>query len=271
MDGFSGPWKSRGRSARRHLLHDRDQEAAAGSRRSGRRPAGRRRSAACLSKESQDAIGLFEAAVREITDIQIETLNGDFEHSIPEVLRFIGKAFSLVFIDPTGWTGFGLKQIALSSSASPWRGVGQLHVRLREPLSSTILGQISPRHSLSYFGGPAGKTAVHSAVRREDAVVELYRERMRAAGRFAHVTSTRILKPTHDRSYFYLVYGTRHFKGLIEFREVERKAVDEQERVRFVAKQESREARTGQTDCSMQTTLRSCPHRLTWSAASRES
>ena len=44
------------------------------------------------------------------------------------------------------------------------------------------------------------------------------------------------------------MYGTRHFKGLVEFREVERKAVDEQERVRFAAKQESREARTGQTE-----------------------
>jgi hypothetical protein len=50
------------------------------------------------------------------------------------------------------------------------------------------------------------------------------------------------------RDHFYLVYGTRHFKGLVEFREVERKAVDEQERVRFAAKQESREARTGQTE-----------------------
>jgi hypothetical protein len=89
---------------------------------------------------------------------------------------------------------------------------------------------------------------VRTAVRREDAIVDLYRERMRAAGGFAHVTSTRILKPTHDRSYFYLVYGTRHSKGLVEFREVERKAVDEQERVRFAAKQESREARTGQTE-----------------------
>ncbi len=98
------------------------------------------------------------------------------------------------------------------------------------------------------FGGPGWETAVRNALRREDAIVELYRERMGAAGGFAHVTSTRILKPTHDRSYFYLVYGTRHSKGLVEFREVERKAVDEQERVRFVAKQESREARTGQTE-----------------------
>ena len=53
----------------------------------------------------------LEAAVRDVTDIQIEALNGEFEYSIPEVLKFVGSAFSLVFIDPTGWTGFGLKQI----------------------------------------------------------------------------------------------------------------------------------------------------------------
>lgn len=89
---------------------------------------------------------------------------------------------------------------------------------------------------------------MRSGPHREDAIVELYRERMRAAGGFTHVTSTRILKPTHDRSYFYLVYGTRHFKGLVEFRGVEKKVVEEQERVRLTAKQESRETRTGQPE-----------------------
>jgi hypothetical protein len=84
--------------------------------------------------------------------------------------------------------------------------------------------------------------------RREDAILELYRERMRAAGGFTHVTSTRVLKPTSDRAYFYLVYGTRHPKGLLEFRGVEKKAVDEQERVRLTAKQTSRIERTGQTE-----------------------
>lgn len=71
---------------------------------------------------------------------------------------------------------------------------------------------------------------------------------MRVAGKFNHVTSTRILKPTSDRAYFYLVYGTRHPKGLIEFRGVERQGVEEQERVRLEAKQQGRVARTGQSE-----------------------
>ena len=108
---------------------------------------------------------------------------------------------------------------------------------------------------------------MRTGVRREDAIVELYRDRMRVAGGFAHVTSTRILKPTHDRSYFYLVYGTRHLKGLVEFREVERKAVDEQERVRFAAKQESREARTAKQSCSLRKTLPAFRRRSKWSGA----
>ena len=184
---------------------------------------------------------------RHVTDTQIETLNGEFEHSIPQVLKFVGKAFSLVFIDPTGSTGFGLKQITPILQHRP----GEVLVNFMFDYINRFLDDPRPDIAASFaelFGGPGWETAVRSAVRREDAIVDLYKERMRAAGGFAHVTSTRILKPTHDRSYFYLVYGTRHFKGLVEFREVERKAVDEQERVRLAAKQENREARTGQTE-----------------------
>jgi len=47
-----------------------------------------------------------------VSDIEVQPLKGEFEESIPDVLRFVGRAFSLIFIDPTGWTGFGLKQIA---------------------------------------------------------------------------------------------------------------------------------------------------------------
>jgi hypothetical protein len=71
---------------------------------------------------------------------------------------------------------------------------------------------------------------------------------MRSMGDFTYITSTRILKPTADRSYFYLVYGTRHVKGLREFRGVEKQAIEEQERVRLSAKQTNRVERTGQPE-----------------------
>jgi len=246
VDGFSGPWKSGDEAlddTSFMIAIKKLREVREGLAKVGRTPKIR-----CMFVEKGPGpYRALEAAVRDVTDIQIETLNGEFEHSIPEVLKFVGKAFSLVFIDPTGWTGFGLKQITPILQHRP----GEVLVNFMFDYINRFLDDPRPDIAASFaelFGGPGWETAVGTAVRREDAIVDLYRERMRAAGGFAHVTSTRIQKPTHDRSYFYLVYGTGHFKGLVEFREVERKAVDEQERVRFTAKQESREARTGQTE-----------------------
>lgn len=246
VDGFSGPWKSENEAlddTSFMLAIQKLRQVREGLAKVGRTPKIR-----CMFVEKEPGpYRALDVAVRNVTDIQIETLNSEFEHSIPEVLKFVGKAFSLVFIDPTGWTGFGLKQITPILQHRP----GEVLVNFMFDYINRFLDDPRPDIAASFaqlFGGHGWETAVDTAVRREDAIVELYRERMRAAGGFAHVTSTRILKPTHDRSYFYLVYGTRHFKGLVEFREVERKAVDEQERVRFAAKQESREARTGQTE-----------------------
>jgi len=96
----------------------------------------------------------LKAAVRDVTDIQIETLNGEFEHSIPEVLKFVGKGFSLVFIDPTAWTGFGLKQITpiLQHLARYW----STSCLTTSIVFSTIPARTSPPHSLSYSVGLAG-------------------------------------------------------------------------------------------------------------------
>jgi three-Cys-motif partner protein len=246
VDGFSGPWKSGDEAlddTSFMIAIKKLRQVREGLAKVGRTPKIR-----CLFVEKDPgSYRALEAAVRQVTDIQIDTLNSEFEHSIPEVLKCAGNAFSLVFIDPTGWTGFGLKQITPILRHRP----GEVLVNFMFDYINRFLDDPRPDIASSFdelFGGPGWETAVHAAVRREGAIVDLYRERMRNAGGFKHVTSTRILKPTQDRSYFYLVYGTGHFKGLVEFREVERKAVDEQERVRFAAKQESREARTGQTE-----------------------
>jgi hypothetical protein len=56
------------------------------------------------------------------------------------------------------------------------------------------------------------------------------------------------MKPTIDRSYFYLVYGTRHLKGLCEFSNVEKKFAFEQEHVRSTAIQRVRIEKSGQNE-----------------------
>lgn len=245
VDGFSGPWKSGDESlddTSFMIAIKKLREVREGLAQASRHPRFR-----CLFIEKDPtAFRALEAAVRDASDIDVAAINGEFEQSIPEILRFVGKAFSLIFIDPTGWTGFGLKRIAALLQLR-----GEVLVNFMFDYINRFLDDDRPETAASFdelFGGPGWDAAVRAGTRREEAIIDLYRERMRAAGSFPHVTSTRILKPTHDRAYFYLVYGTRHTKGLIEFRGVEKKAVEEQERVRLTAKQESRIERTGQTE-----------------------
>jgi hypothetical protein len=179
--------------------------------------------------------------------LEIKALHGEFESLIPDILQFVGRSFSLVFIDPTGWTGFGLQRITPILQHRP----GEVLVNFMFDYVNRFLDYPRPEIAASFdelFGGPGWSSAVQPGPRREDAIVELYRERMRIAGVFTHATSTRIMKPIANRSYFYLIYGTRHVKGLQEFRKVEKLAVEEQERIRLEAKQTHRVERSAQPE-----------------------
>jgi len=253
VDGFSGPWKSDDEAFEDTsfiIAINKLRQVREGLARAGKHPRIR-----CLFIEKDPtAFAAIEGAISSVSDIEVQALDGEFEELIPNILRFIGRSFSLVFIDPTGWTGFGLRKIEPILKHSP----GEVLVNFMFDHINRFLENPRPEIAASFdelLGGPGWDAAMNAGARREKAIVELYRERMRASGGFAHVTSTRILKPVSDRSYFYLIYGTRHVKGLLEFRGVEKKAVEEQERVRLTAKQTHRVERTGQPELFAASTL----------------
>ena len=246
VDGFSGPWKSDDEAFEDTsfiVAINKLRQVQTNLRERGKSPNIR-----CLFIEKeQTAFQELKRATGTLSDITVEALQGEFEQRIPDILRFVGSSFSLVFIDPTGWTGFGLQRIAPILHHQP----GEVLINFMFDHINRFLEDPRPEIIASFnelFGAPGWESAVQQNQRREDAVIQLYRERMRATGGFRHVTSTRILKPAADRSYFYLIYGTRHLKGLQEFRRVEKIAVDEQERVRSEAKQVHRVERSGQTE-----------------------
>jgi three-Cys-motif partner protein len=246
VDGFSGPWKSEDEQfedtsfmiALQKLRNVRENLGKA-----GKYPRIR-----CLFIEKEpSACRELELATQGYPRAEVEVLNGEFEALIPEILRFIGSSFSLVFIDPTGWTGFGLQQIAPILKHNR----GEVIVNFMFDYINRFLEHPTPaiaRQMDALFGGPGWESVVQASQRREDAIIGLYRERMREVGAYKFVTSTRILKPTAERSYFYLVSGTRHLKGLCEFSNVEKKFVVEQESVRSTAMQRSRIEKTGQNE-----------------------
>ena len=240
VDGFSGPWKSEGEN-----FEDTSFKIAIEKLRQVREGIftanGRRLAIRCVFVEKDvEAFRLLQTTTEGITDLDVSVLHSDFESAIPDILKLIGSAFSLVFIDPTGWTGFGLNTIA-----PVLRHRGEVLVNFMFDHINRFVDTPTPEASFGDLFGGTNWESIGGAADREAAIVALYRERFRAIGEFDFVTSTRILKPTSDRSYFYLVYGTRHLKGLLEFRKVEQKVVEEQERVRLDVKQIRRERRTG--------------------------
>jgi three-Cys-motif partner protein len=110
VDGFSGPWQSADEAfedtsfgiAIQKLRQVREGLAAI-----RRHPRFR-----CLFIEKDAAAFCsLEHAVAAVRDIEVRALNGEFETLIPHIQEFVRKSFALVFIDPTGWTGFGLRRI----------------------------------------------------------------------------------------------------------------------------------------------------------------
>src|SRR5271170_4436615 len=109
VDGFTGPWQSEDEE-----LEDTSFKIAIRilkRAREGLRARGRNLRVRCLFIEKNErAFERLQGAVRQIQDIEILAINREFEQAIPDVLKYIGNAFSLVFIDPTGWKGFALQR-----------------------------------------------------------------------------------------------------------------------------------------------------------------
>lgn len=235
VDGFSGPWRSEdedfedtsSRIAIRRLRKVRE----------GIENAGRKVDIRCVFVEKDPrAYAALEGAVSDVKDLTIKAIPGKFENVIPEILDFIGPRFSLTFIDPTGWTGFALNRIAPILQHRP----GEVIINYM----TDFINRFSdlPEHAQSFndmMGGPGFEGL------DEDRKLELYCQRVRETGGFSAVTTTRIKKRLADRSYFHLIYGTRHVKGLEEFRKVEKEEISEQEKVRIAAKDLDKMIRSG--------------------------
>jgi three-Cys-motif partner protein len=247
VDGFSGPWKSAAESYK-----DTSFSLALEQLRAVRTGVKERRSkdvtfrCQFVEKDAR-AFAELKATVEDISDVPIALIKGQFEDHITDVQKFVGRSFSLIFIDPTGWTGYPLQKITPLLQLK-----GEVLINFMSDFINRFIDDPRPNIATTFdelFGGAWYDEwkALHDAgMTREAAAIRVYTERLKLAGNYKFVTSTRILKPASDRAYFYLIYATRHPKGILEFRGVEKKAVDVQERLRNTVKYQTAVARTGQ-------------------------
>jgi three-Cys-motif partner protein len=244
VDCFSGPWRAAdeqlGDTSIRIAL-ERLNAAIEGLAKNGRHPVVR----AIFVEKSQAAFATLQRVLQEHSGaVKTLAIPGSFEDNIGTILNQIGSTFTFLFVDPTGWTGFAMDKLRPILQ----RAKGEVMINFMFDFINRFLSvqTTANEESLDLFFGTPQWRELRNTPDREAALVSLYAEQVRTAGKFLYATFTRILKPHDDRAYFHLVYATRNAKGIEKFRDVEKKVVAQQELVRERAQRERREERSGQ-------------------------
>lgn len=203
VDGFSGPWKTETedfsdssfmiaisvlRGVQKTLIEQR----------------GKCRRIRCFFSEvDAKAISQLRAAVGPYHDPQngfeICTFHGEFEDAVPEIQRCVGRSFALIFIDPTGWTGYPFDKIKSLFSARKYEVLINFmydHInRFSGSDDEKVILSLSP-----ILGGPDWPKRLDASLPRGAAVEKLFRETGRPArvrpGSRAHWLSRPVARAT---------------------------------------------------------------------------
>jgi three-Cys-motif partner protein len=224
VDGFSGPWETKAENFSDSsfmiaisVLQDAQKQIPDRS--------GRRRRIRCFFSDSnahafaqlQEAVAAFH---KPQEGFEIKTYCGKFEDAIGEIQTFIGTSFPLIFIDPTGWTGY------------PFDKIKPLFVRPKCEVLINFMYEFVNRFAYSddedtvaslnpILGGPGWRDRLDPNLPRGLAVEQLFRETLKSTGNFDFVVSTKIEKSTAERPHFFITYGTKSPDGLKTFRQTE--------------------------------------------------
>lgn len=248
VDGFSGPWKSSSQSyddtsfaiAVEKLKSVRDTLASQN----------RYRKIRCLFIEKKNsAYAELSEYCANVSGIKVEAKHGSFEDLIPDIVDFIGGAFALTFIDPTGYKEYPLQRISPLIRCQGEVLINFMYDHLNRFIDKKDVAETAKN---SLFGGTGWREEIrkkmdHGAI-REEAILDTYIDRLKVAGNYDYGTSSRILYPSKNRTYFHLVYATRHWKGIEVFRDVEKGAIPEQEKIRAEAQDALTDSHDGTGD-----------------------
>jgi three-Cys-motif partner protein len=248
VDGFSGPWETQTEDFADssfmiaiEVLRDAQQKVLAQT--------GRRRKIRCfLSENNPKAFAKLTAAVAPLNkpeeDFEIKTFGGDFEDAVSEIQAFIGRSFPLIFIDPTGWTGYAFDKIRpLFDRPKCEVVINFMYDFVNRAASMSDAKTVASLDPI--LGGPNWEQRLDPNLSRGRAIEKLFRDTLRGAGGFEFVVSTKIDRSTADRPHFFIAYGTKSENGLKTFRETEYAALRVHARDRANAKARRREEKTG--------------------------
>jgi three-Cys-motif partner protein len=248
VDGFSGPWEERDSE-----FSDTSFKIAIEVLKDAQhvlKQKGISRRIRCFFSESNaKAFDRLKPVVEEHHDpanrFEVQTYGGRFEDAVSPIQKFVVGCFPLIFIDPTGWTGYAFHKIRPLFAADHCEVlVNFMYDYVNRFVSSEDAATVSSFDAI--LGGPGWVDRLDTTLPKGVAVERLFRAALQEAGDFKFVVSTKIDKPTQDRPHFFIAYGTKSQNGLKTFRNVEFDALKRHESDRLAAKERDHEARTGQ-------------------------
>ena len=250
VDGFSGPWETQTEDhsdssfiIALKVLQDAQQKLAARNI--------RRKIRCFFSETNKVAYSQLKAAVAPFhkpeEGFEVRTYHGEFENAVDEIAVFIGQSLPLIFIDPTGWTGYPLAKLKPLFS----RPKCEVLINFMYEFINRFAYSDDPKHVASLdpiLGGPGWRDRLDKDLARGPAVEKLFRETIETTLNLPFVVSTRIDKSTAERPHFFITYGSKHREGLKVFRDIEYKALREHEKRRAGAIERKRAEKTGTDD-----------------------
>lgn len=207
VDGFSGPWESKTENFSDTSFMIAIQVLKDAQRRIEEQTKTRRKVRLFFSEKSPAAYQQMATAVapfhRPDEGFEIKTFHGEFVDAVDEARRFIGSAFPLIFIDPTGWTEYPFTKIAPLFAFSRCEVLinfmyGHISRFLTHP-DPKIIASLDP-----ILGGPGWQGRLDPSLPPGPAVEKLFRDTLKTSGKFGYVVSTKIDKSTAERPHFFL-------------------------------------------------------------------
>jgi three-Cys-motif partner protein len=253
VDAFSGPWETRSGNFEDSSFMIAI-EVLKGAQRELARLGRPRRIRCFFCERDSSTFGKLQSAVSPHNNpaehFEIQTYFGSFTDAVSQIRAFVRDSFTLVFIDPTGWTGYDLPALAPLIA----RRKTEVIINFMYDFINRAAAMSDPKTLGSLdalLGGPEWVQRLDpelAARNRGMAVEKLFCENLKKIGLFQYVVSTKIYRPTIDRILFLLTYGTKDKKGLEVFRDVEYRARKQQAKGRSDAKERLREEATGSVD-----------------------
>ncbi|HSI35366.1 MAG: three-Cys-motif partner protein TcmP [Phycisphaerae bacterium] len=242
VDGFSGPW-----SAQSDDYSDTSFGIALQELRKARatcNDVGKPLQLRCFFVEKDRKafaqLSRFAASVGD--GIEIETKCSSLAAAVPDILRFVNasspRSFPFFFLDPKGWSALEYAAIEPLIRLDP----GEILVNFMSEFIRRFIEVPHPdvQDSFDRMFGPfkPPPTALKGLQSEDldDVLVDAYAELLRRTGNFDYVCRAIILRPESDRTLYHLIYATRHWKGVQEFKKAEGDGMDVQESTRAEVK-----------------------------------